>query len=123
MNSNITNFFQVRVQVRVQKFLFFEFEFEFEFEFGQNCRVLRVRVRSPGYNNKKIKICTNLTKMVLHFYKNYSNMLVNQWFSKFKSYFFFSMFRYSHSPKIYDKKFFFNFFLLLSKKLFVFVIK
>ena len=41
MNSNITNFFQVRVQVRVQKFLFFEFEFEF----GQNCRVLRVRVR------------------------------------------------------------------------------
>ena len=43
MNSNITNFFQVRVQVRVQKFLFFKFEFEFEF--GQNCRVLRVRVR------------------------------------------------------------------------------
>ena len=43
MNSNITNFFQVRVQVRVQKFLFFEFEFEF----GQNCRV-RVRVRSPA---------------------------------------------------------------------------
>ena len=44
MNSNITNFFQVRVRVRVQKFLFFElssssvkiaefFEFEFEFEF------------------------------------------------------------------------------------------
>ena len=26
MNSNITNFFQVRVQVRVQKFLFFEFD-------------------------------------------------------------------------------------------------
>ena len=44
MNSNSTNFFQVRVQVRVQKFLFFKFEFEF----GQNCRVLRVRVRSPG---------------------------------------------------------------------------
>ena len=45
MNSNITNFFQVRVQVRVQKFLFFEFEF------GQNCRVLRVR--SPGFNREK----------------------------------------------------------------------
>ena len=46
MNSNITNFFQVRVQVRVQKFLFFEFEF------GQNCRVfrVRVRVRSPEFN-------------------------------------------------------------------------
>ena len=41
MNSNITNFFQVRVQ----KFLFFEFEF------GQNCRVfrVRVRVRSPEF--------------------------------------------------------------------------
>ena len=38
MNSNSTNFFQVRVQ----KFFFFEFEF------GKNCRVLRVRVCSPG---------------------------------------------------------------------------
>ena len=45
MNSNIINFFQVRVQK------FFFFEFEFEFEFGQNCRVLRVRVRSPVLNN------------------------------------------------------------------------
>ena len=45
MNSNITNFFQVRVRVRVQKFLFFELSsssssvkiaefFEFEFEFA-----------------------------------------------------------------------------------------
>ena len=47
MNSNITNFFQVRVQVWVQKFLFFEFEF------GQNCRVLRVWVRSPGFNTRR----------------------------------------------------------------------
>ena len=53
MNSNITNFFQVRVQVRVQKFFF-----EFEFEFGQNCRVLRVRVRvcSPSFFIKKCNI-------------------------------------------------------------------
>ena len=60
MNSNITNFFQVRVQVRVQKFLFFEFVF------GQNCRVLRVRVRSPGLyikNCYKFNLIDELTIM------------------------------------------------------------
>ena len=34
----------IRVQVRVLRILFFEFKFEF----GENDRVQRVRVRSPG---------------------------------------------------------------------------
>ena len=42
----------------------------------------------------------NITNMVLHFYKNYFNMLVDQWFSKFKSYT--SLLRLCHSPKVYD---------------------
>ena len=34
-----------------------------------------------GKKFKKLKIYTNLTKRVFHFYKNYFNMLIDQWFS------------------------------------------
>ena len=63
MNSNITNFFQVRVQ----KFLFFEFEF------GQNCRVLRVRVRSPGIHSKLHVDKTAPLKVKIDVEKNLKN--------------------------------------------------
>ena len=56
-----------------------------------------------GKHDKKIKIYPNITRMVLHFYKNYFNMLVDQWFSKFESYI--SLSRLCHSPKVYRKGF------------------
>ena len=41
--------------------------------------------------------------MIRHLYKNYFNMLIDQWLSKFNSYS--SLSRLCHSPKVYDKIF------------------
>ena len=51
-------------------------------------------------HDKKIKKYANIMKMVLHFYKNYCNILVDQWFSKFKLYTYFKSFAIPH---VYDK--------------------
>ena len=50
---------------------------------------------------KKLKIYTNITKIVFHFYKNCFNIVVDQWFSKFKSYS--SLSRLCRYPHIYNK--------------------